>query len=85
LNRPFVDDLAGGQIGIPCQAAEAVEVGLGEVVAQPRFVEATLATPMKPWTSLFTGAGPRLESRVSFHWGTRKTIWRDWPIYSCAT
>ena len=87
----------GGQVGIPGQLAEAVEVGHGHGVMQPVGIEADVGHADKTAQRLVealaldnfadrSAAVLRRGISVSstpFHMGTRKTMWRCWPVYSC--
>ena len=81
------------QIRIPGEPAEAVEIGLRQVIAEPVGVRPTFDTPTKPpvgrWNVL--PDDERLDRRrrrpptrmskssASFHIGTRNTVWRCLP------
>ena len=60
---PLVDDLLRAEIGIPGEAAEAVEIGLREVVAEPVFVEADVGDA----DEAAGGAVERLAGHQGFH------------------
>ena len=55
------------------------------MIADPVVVEADVGDADEAaWTSVFAGGAVPQDSKssVSFHMGTRKTMWRAWPMYS---
>ena len=87
--RPLVGDALGRQIGVPGQAAEAVEIRLRQMIAGPVLVQPDVgdADEAAATTRDLHAALPALtrmsKSSASFHFGTRKTVCRAWPKYSC--
>ena len=77
---PLVDDGSGGEVGVPGEPAETVEVGLREMVSQPVVVETYVGDTYKTagvvaFERDFTGLpGNISKSSASFHIGTRKTV-----------